>query len=261
MGFLMSYVKKVRLSAVLVSCIVLTSCAQGPEIPLLNAGIPKDDGYACYEERRAYYVTARNARATETILKVAGVAFSTMFRNIGSSIPFFGGSSNQQIMEVVSGLQRGLAEDRTRIVAFRSDFDALTNCRTARAKQVNRDYRRGQIKKAEANQELMAMRSAQREDIQVARETNLEINERTDKFALSVRQSRTKAREQSTGGSDGQEAQQTAQEVEMAEESLQTNQQELRRSEKSVEVAEARTEGTFEEIARWLHRTLWTRFA
>ncbi|HEU0223088.1 MAG TPA: hypothetical protein VFR34_12875 [Paracoccaceae bacterium] len=224
-------------SAALLACFGLVACAQplpqngpGPATRQTYA-TPASSDAACAAERDRYHAAVRQAQATEQIYAFGSiVAQAALMSGIGSRLGIFGSLAVSQFATQMSQLQQGLRNDHARIAAYNAALQDLTDCRVAESRRLSREVEQGQVARAEAEARAAALRRSQIEDVQVARQTNAVIEDRSAKFESEVAQARTRSEQEGTHSA----------EVVAAEQSLQTNQAELQRTEQTTAVAESR---------------------
>jgi hypothetical protein len=192
---------------------------------------PADDGAACYPERQRYYAAVREAQETEQLYEFgAFVAQATIVSGLAGQLGWGGTLVASEVSNQFLRMRDAIREDRTRIAAYNASLNALTACRVAEARQLQRDLRRGRVTRSDAQVRVAALRQDQIEDVAVARDTTSAIEDRTDKFSEEIGAARTRS---AAEGIDDAE-------VTEAERNLQTNQKELATTKKTTSVAESK---------------------
>lgn len=197
---------------------------------------PADDGSACYPERESYYGAVREAAATDRILDAAGEILTEVFRqSVSSQLGPFAQMTQDAFVIAVGQLRHGIVDDQQRIQAYNARFDDLYGCRRTAARTINTDLKRGRVTRANAVAQMTLTRNAMVEDIDVAKQTNVVIEERLQGFEVSVQQAKAKAKQENQP--------QKVREIRTAESALQTNQTVLQNTVSSVESAETAAAG------------------
>ncbi|MEM9682455.1 MAG: hypothetical protein AAF942_04240 [Pseudomonadota bacterium] len=220
------------------------------------SGAPADDGTSCYAKYRVpFYEEANNAAQAKSVIDGVGTYVTAMLTSRSGSNTY-----SQQIGTLLASNFRATMQsvvtdvqnDTTRINRLNKQFSALTSCRRTEAARINADYKAGKISQTVASQRMTTVRKVMSEDIAKARETNKRITARTDEFKLTAKT----ARKQVAAAPSRNERRERQQEVEKAEEAVQTNQKALNESVATVAQAETlvtETEGGF-NLQSWLER-------
>ncbi|MEM9048647.1 MAG: hypothetical protein AAGC92_07995 [Pseudomonadota bacterium] len=212
---------------------LLAACANAP-LPSASVTQSRHTENSCMAEEERYSIAASQARATEAILAPVLQVFGNLFTDIARRITG-GVVSTADIQRAIGELTTAIEEDQQRINDYQARFEEVTACRERRAMEINREAKRQQMDREEANARLATLKMAQEEDIRTARATNAEIDKRNKSYKDSIVQSRSQVREAGMSDADLMDA----------ERQLQTNQSELVESERKVAAADARVEGTF----------------
>lgn len=222
----------------------------------LIEGVPGDDGTKCYAQYRVpFYKEANNAAQTKSVIQGVGSVVTAMLSSRSGGNTYsrqIGALLATNFVATMQSVVTDVRNDTNRIQRLNTSFADLTKCRRAEAQQINTDYKAGRISRSAASQKMAALRTVMSEDIAKARETNKQITARTDEFKLTTKTARKEVASAPTRTA----RRERAQEVEKAEEAVQTNQKALNESVATVAEAETlvtETEGGF-NLQSWLDR-------